>query len=194
MEEDKEVIIKAKPTTKERQIQRLVEEKERTKRRYELLHLSLRGYTNQQLADNLNISLELIKKELKIAKNEAGKELNTLTAKEVLGWLNAHQRNRIKELWRIYDDSNTKKSEKIKIVSELREEEKLMIQKYQILGVLPKESTITMIEAEKAEINQTINTNADNRVVFNIVWDGEKSTEKERILPEEEKKLQINKL
>ena len=121
-------------------------------RRRQVLQLSLKGMKPHQIAKHFDVHPKTIKRDFEeIRKQQASKE-SQLTGWAMMGLLSEKQRQRLVELWRIVNDDKTTRSEKIRAIAEMRQEDEFAVRRAQVVGILPKDN-ITVLPPIQGDNN-----------------------------------------
>lgn len=133
------------------------------------------GYSTREICQSLNIKQRTAERYIEDRRKDA---INDLKKKSeiIIGQMEQDKRKRIKQLWTIALDQQTKKNDRIKAFQCLQAEEDMAIKRAQLAGLLPR-------EAPQIAIQQNI-TNEASEFTFVDAYE-------EFIKEEKEKKIEI---
>jgi len=109
-------------------------------RRSKVLQMSMRGFKTRQLAEYFNVSPRTIERDFQELKKDVAKREGQVDPWALMGFLSEKQRQRIQELWRILNEDQCSRNEKIRAIGELRQEDEFLVKRAQIAGLLPKDN------------------------------------------------------
>jgi outer membrane murein-binding lipoprotein Lpp len=115
-------------------------------RRNQVKELKTLGYTLEKIADQLQVTYRTVASDVKALKTRAMQEEQQIDQWEVIAELSDKQKRRMRMLWKIAMDPGATRSEKLKALAHLHNEDELYIKRAQIAGILPKDSPMIAIQ------------------------------------------------
>lgn len=124
----------------------MANQKELKERRLKVQELKTVGYTLEKIADTLQVTYRTIANDVKVLKQQAMEGEKQIDQWEVIAELSDKQKRRIRILWQIALDKLATRSERLKALAHLHNEDELYIKRAQIAGILPKDSPMIAIQ------------------------------------------------
>ena len=118
------------------------------KRRNKVKKMLVRGITQEQMADSLDVSRRTIARDIDAIKNEVKEKVKEEPIEEVLTDLEATLDVLRKEYWKIYHDNEASHTTKLRALKNINDSVENRIKLLQKLGIVRK-------EADKLEISES---------------------------------------
>ncbi len=152
-----------------------------------VLEGTLMGLKQEEIAKKIGKSVRTISRYLRSKKEEFEKDINKEKSKMLVGMLNAHMSMRVRKAWLILSGETSSDRDKLTAIRELREEDKELVHRMQIIGLLPKDTAIIDTQQNNTQVNIKNEMNVSARTfkeAYAKYFGKGSSEEKERQSPE----------
>ena len=109
-----------------------------------VIDLLVKGAKQRLIAERLKLTERQIRNYVRDAKKVMAEEIKGTTKENLVGQLSLSAKMRMRHLWIMLNQKENDSKDKVAIINSLREEDRDMIKRAQIIGLLPKTEEINV--------------------------------------------------
>lgn len=147
-------------------------------RKEKALELTLMGMKQREIAEALQITDRSVRRLLTTKRAEIQEAAKTKTALEIISELSMHSKMRLRKYWAIVGDKAMDAKTQMEALNGLREEDKEIIRRAQLMGIFPKDFQIN-VDNRQVNISNFIKAE-DFKEAYDKHFGGRGSEDEER--------------